>query len=232
MKTGNVELRELLRFYTKEYFEGMEDLINFRVEKTVSFLGDIKGERVLDVGCGTGKASKILRSVGAEVISLDIMMYAVRVCHEAGFDVMRGSAHELPFRECCFNGILLLDVIEHIPRSLLLNALREFYRVLIFSGKLAIHTMPNLFLEKLSILYGIINRRHWRRSGIQGGHVNTYTCWRLKDDLEYSGLKITFFEITPYPKRAPFSFVVSPISKRIKWLLGPDFWVCCEKITK
>jgi ubiquinone/menaquinone biosynthesis C-methylase UbiE len=226
---GKTKLRELSKIYNKEYFEGLEELYPFRIQMTVSLLGQIKGKRILDLGCGTGEGSEVLRCCGATVVSVDIAQFALSACHASKFEVVGGATHALPFQNECFDGVLFMDIIEHIPRNLVILTLQEIQRVIKNSGKIAIHTMPNVFLEKLSILYGLVNRKHWRRTGISGGHVNTYSCWRLKNDLETSGLIITFFNITPYPREAPFSFLVSPISLHLKWLLGNDIWVCCVK---
>jgi len=171
----------------------------------------------------------LLHTMGARVISIDIARYAVSASHDLSFGTLIGAAHKLPFYEEYFDGVLFMDLIEHLPKNYAISVLREIKRVTKPSGKIAIHTMPNLFLERLSMIYGFINRKHWRRPGIQGGHINTYTSWRLKNEVEAAGLEIISFDIGTYPKHAPFSAIVSPISSHFKWLLGNDFWISCIK---
>ena len=223
------KLSEQLEVYNESYFKGPRDLSFSRIQKTVSLLGKVDKKRILDLGCGTGEGSRLLQRMGASVISVDIARYAVSACNNLNLETLRGTVFNLPFREGCFDGILFMDVIEHLPKNHIISVLREIKRVTKLSGKIAIHTMPNLFLEKLSITYGLMDKRHWRRPGIQGGHINTYTSWRLKSEVELAGLKITSFDIGIYPKNAPFSTIVSPISAKFKWLLGNDFWVSCTK---
>ena len=229
MTNGRSRIADQFKIYNENYFKGNRDLSLLRIRRTVSLLGKVIGTRILDLGCGTGEGSRLLRSMGANVVSFDIARYAVSVCHDSGLEAVRGAAQKLPFREACFHGVLFMDVIEHLPKSKVISVLKEIKRVTKPSGKIAIHTMPNLFLEKLSIIYGLMNRKHWRRPGIQGGHINTYTSWRFKSEVEASGLEIISFDIGSYPSEAPFSPIVTPISSHFKWLLGNDFWIICIK---
>ena len=185
---------------------------------------------ILDLGCGTGEGSSALGSLGATVICVDIAKYAIHSCKNLGFDVVQAAGHALPFRVNSFDGTLIMDLLEHIPKNFAISTLKNVNMVTMTNGKVAIHTMPHLFLEKLSVLYGLINKKHWRRRGLQGGHINTYTPWRLKKDINLSGLRIIKFNIGSYPESAPFSKLVLPISKTLRKILGNDFWVCCIAI--
>ena len=218
---------DLLKIYNTIYFEGNRDLSLIRICKSIELLGEINKLMILDLGCGTGEGSSLLRQLGGTVICVDIAKYAVCSCKRLGFEVVQAAGHALPFKANSFDGSLIMDLLEHIPKNLAVTTLKNIKMVTKTNGKVAIHTMPHLFLEKLSILYGLINKKHWRRRGIEGGHINTYTPWRLKKEINLSGLRIVKFNIGPYPKSAPFSRLVSPISRHIKKIIGNDFWVCC-----
>jgi 2-polyprenyl-3-methyl-5-hydroxy-6-metoxy-1,4-benzoquinol methylase len=216
-----------LRFYNREYFEGDRDLSFNRIVETVNLLGNVQGKTVLDLGCGTGEGSELLREHGAEVVCADVARFGLKKCKKKKFMAVRAVAHALPFKQAAFNCLLLMDVIEHIPKNLVPLSLREVRRTTEPGGRIAIHTMPNLFLERFSMVYGVFNRKHWRRWGDAGGHINTYTSWRLENELRSSGLKIKHFRIGDYPREAPFSFLLSPLSRLVRTLLGNDFWVSC-----
>jgi len=220
-------LSEVSKFYDHDYFRGSRDISLSRIKRTVHLLGDVKGKLILDLGCGTGEGSLLLRSLGAKATCVDISKFAASACRDLNFNSVQSTTHFLPFREKSFDGALFMDVIEHIPKHLVVRTLLEIRRVTKPSGKIAIHTMPTLFLEKLSAVYGLINKRHWRRWGTQGGHVNTYTVWRLKRDLMLARLRITKFEIGPYPSNGPFSKILTPCGDRLRAFLGNDLWVCC-----
>jgi ubiquinone/menaquinone biosynthesis C-methylase UbiE len=216
-----------LDIYDKEYYDSDRQLSHLRLVNTISLLGNIQEKKILDLGCGTGEGSALLKESGAETVCVDISKYALLVCHRAGFPVVLAIAHCLPFRRDCFDGALLADLVEHIPHNLVIKVLSEINRIIKPKGRVAIHTMPNFLLEKLSMLYGLVNRKHWRRWGTQGGHVNTYTSWSLRKIIKLSGLEIHSFIIGNYPKGAPFSSIISPISVFFRGLLGNDFWVSC-----
>jgi SAM-dependent methyltransferase len=83
---------------------------------------------LLDVGCGTGVISRELQSVGTTV-SLDFSDLALTYCCRRGLSrCVKGDGTVLPLREEQFDGILGLDIFEHIEDDL--AAFRESFRVL------------------------------------------------------------------------------------------------------
>jgi SAM-dependent methyltransferase len=69
-------------------------------------LGLSKGQRVLDVGCGPGRHSTLLRSLGIDVVGLDL---SERFLLEAGSgDWVRGDARVLPFAGGVFDAVICL----------------------------------------------------------------------------------------------------------------------------
>jgi cyclopropane fatty-acyl-phospholipid synthase-like methyltransferase len=220
-------LSESLELYNSDYFNGDRDLSEIRIAETVRLLGNVEGKTILDLGCGTGEGSTLLKKLGANVVSTDISKIAASRCQNNRLDSILSATHSLPFANNSFDGVLFTDVIEHIPRPLVSQTLAEIKRITKTGGNIAIHTMPTVFLEKLSEFYGLINRQHWRRFGEQGGHINTYTVWKLKRDLGIAGLRISKLKIGDYPSSAPFSNVVTPCSRPFKVFIGNDLWVCC-----
>jgi SAM-dependent methyltransferase len=221
-------LSEISKPYDHDYFNGERDLSPIRIINTVRLLGNVKDKLILDLGCGTGEGSLLLRNLGARVICVDISKFAASACSDLNFASVLSTTHFLPFHEKTFDGVLFMDVIEHIPRNMVVQTLIEMKRVTKACGKIAIHTMPTLFLEKLSAVYGLINKQHWRRWGMQGGHVNTYTVWKLRKDLMLAGLDVSQFEIGTYPSSGPFSKVIIPCSHLLRPFLGNDLWVACS----
>ena len=71
--------------------------------------GTKPGERVLDLGCGTGRDSRYMAGVGYDVVSLDLSREALGICRQvapqaAHFQV--DIEHGLPFRDGSFKFIL------------------------------------------------------------------------------------------------------------------------------
>jgi SAM-dependent methyltransferase len=97
----------------------------------ISLAGLKRGDRVLDVGCGTGQLTAALaESVGGEnVAALDPAAAVVEVCRARvpAADVRVGSADALPFADAEFDAVFAQLVINLVDDPL--AAVREMARV-------------------------------------------------------------------------------------------------------
>ncbi len=104
-------------------------------------LGDLRGRRVLDVGCGTGRLAEALRSEArAKVWAIDSSAQMVDVARQklpADIGVRRGDAERLPFRDGWFDRVTMSLVLHLLNRS---DALSEARRVVQDDGRIAIIT--------------------------------------------------------------------------------------------
>lgn len=108
--------------------------------------GVTSGQRVLDVGCGTGHfASLLADTVGPTglVVGVDaspeMIDYASRKRGRAGTCVFQlGAAESLSFPSDNFDVVVSSLFIHHLPADLQLTALREMWRVLRPGGTLLI----------------------------------------------------------------------------------------------
>ncbi len=97
-----------------------------------------EGEKVLDIGGGTGKLAYALFCRGARVSLLDqsaamLKQAAKRLPRE---QVFRGEATALPFKDNYFDSVLMVDTLHHLPARR--KALGEAWRVLKEDGNLYI----------------------------------------------------------------------------------------------
>jgi 2-polyprenyl-6-hydroxyphenyl methylase/3-demethylubiquinone-9 3-methyltransferase len=99
-------------------------------------LGWLPGRRILDLGCGKGRFAAHLRGLGADVIGLDLSR-AMLGC-ASGIHRVRASARRLPFAGSSFDGVVAIEIIEHLSRRGLDEALAEVGRVLRPGAVLAI----------------------------------------------------------------------------------------------
>ena len=101
-----------------------------------------QGQRVLDLGCGTGYGTADLARVAASAVGVDLapeaIAYAVR--HFPGARFLECSASAVPFPPASFDLVTAFEVIEHLKdwRALLTEA----HRVLEPNGILIVST-PN-----------------------------------------------------------------------------------------
>jgi SAM-dependent methyltransferase len=112
----------------------------YPLEYAYSLLGDIRGKRVLDFGCGSGGNSLLLVRRGARVVGVDISEALIGVakarlrvnCSAGGAAFVVGSAHDLPIRSGCVDIVLGIAVLHHLDLD---ASGREVYRVLKPGGR-------------------------------------------------------------------------------------------------
>ena len=104
-------------------------------------LGDLRGRRVLDVGCGTGRlATALVEEARAKVWAIDASPEMVEVARRsvpAGTGVRQGAADQLPFRDAWFDCVTFSLVLHLVDRR---RALAEARRVVGADGRVVIST--------------------------------------------------------------------------------------------
>jgi len=123
-----------------DLYRGMPPWFNayyahFQQRAVVSLLrhcGPLTEMRVLDVGCGTGRWSRLLASIDAHPVGVDIGMGALRLA-TTQMDSGRFSAAALPhlgFADGVFDLVISVLVLQHIPRPQQQEAITALARVL------------------------------------------------------------------------------------------------------
>ena len=79
-----------------------------------------KDKLVLDVGCGSGRWTYAMASLGATVVAVDLTEAGVEITHQAtaNFDhvvALQGSVFQLPFRPESFDLVVSWGVLHHTP---------------------------------------------------------------------------------------------------------------------
>jgi SAM-dependent methyltransferase len=117
------------------------------------------GERVLDVGCGTGIAAAAAHAAGAEVVGLDgaAGMIAIARRQVPGVDFRVGDFNALPFEDSSFEAVISSHALLFADDPV--AALREWRRVCRPGGRLSL-SVPGPAGLTPSALYVEIYRRH------------------------------------------------------------------------
>ncbi|MGQ0534567.1 MAG: class I SAM-dependent methyltransferase, partial [Methanobacteriota archaeon] len=129
------------------YFTPLESFTTPPAARLVRFARVKSGQRVLDVGCGTGVVAITARRAGAKVVGLDLTPELLARAKEhsgvAGFEDItwrEGDAEELPFSDGEFDVVLSQFGHMFAPRPEV--AVKEMLRVLRPGGTLAFATWP------------------------------------------------------------------------------------------
>ncbi|MFF3500458.1 class I SAM-dependent methyltransferase [Streptomyces sp. NPDC003247] len=109
----------------------------------VAELGLRAGDRVLDAGCGTGRALTPLRAAvgdSGEVVGVDLTPAMLQAAVRAGRDrdgrLVLADVAALPLGSAAFDAVFAAGLVSHLPRPA--ENLRELARVVRTGGTLAL----------------------------------------------------------------------------------------------
>lgn len=246
--------------YTHDYFEtcchGHEEFhasrgkhLPLRLQIPLELAEVRAGMTVVDIGCGRGEIAYHCASAGAMVYGMDYAEEALgiadeMVCAVAAQEVrekirlLRANARQLPFEEATADRIFMLDVVEHLYPHELEEALQEAYRVLRPTGRLIVHTMPNLWYYRFGYpLYRAVQRlrgerlpanprARWDYSHV---HVNEQTPTTLHRALRAAGLETRVW----LQSTQQYEYEANPIVRAGMQALTriyPFRWIFCNDI--
>lgn len=142
--------KEPMDAYYKSWLTGY--FSRMRVKKVINELGDIKGKKVLDVGCEAGYVSIKLLKKGADVVPFDVCEPALEKFREnlksigrEDIKPFKAFAQKIPLKNESVDAVVCTEVIEHMPQ--LDKCIAEMSRVTKKGGK-AVITFPNEALRK------------------------------------------------------------------------------------
>lgn len=132
----------------------------YPLEYAYHLLGDIRGLRVVDFGCGSGANTLLLANRGAHVWAVDISEDLIRLGQRrlaangraGGAQFIVGSAHDLPFPDSSIDIVFGIAILHHLDLPLVS---REVHRVLRPGGR-AVFQEPVRNSRMLRLIRGLI----------------------------------------------------------------------------
>lgn len=186
-----------------EECRGTEEILH--IKEVSDVIRSLKPSLVLDAGCGEGWISFVVQREGYSVVACDLsesqLMRAKDLLKKskANLPLVLSSLTHLPFREECYDSIICLHVIEHIPNMKL--ALKECYRVLKRGGRLCLATpglLHGVIYDKM-LLKLPFSKFILRKLGLPldtsfgQPHVHLFSHNSFNSMLENSGFEVTRF---------------------------------------
>jgi 2-polyprenyl-3-methyl-5-hydroxy-6-metoxy-1,4-benzoquinol methylase len=162
------------------------------------------GEKVLDIGCGSGVISDVLRSFGASVIAVDgnpdAISYARRTFGKDGIEFRLGQVDEVTTERESIDRSYCLEVIEHLYLNQVESLFRNVRELTRPGGTLTL-TTPNY--------RGVWPAIEWTLDALKAvphldgdQHVTRFTAQSLRDLLERTGWRVdamtTFSTVAPW----------------------------------
>ena len=193
-----------------------------RCKIAANLLPHLKGDRMIDIGCGSGEAGLYFSNRFREVHGMDISSVAIRVAKQRGLLACQIDLNTQPlfYSDRFFDLVLCLDVIEHIfdPYHLLC----EIRRVLKPKG-IFVLSYPNIgFLSyRLHLLTGTFPATSGDTFPYDGGHLHYWTLSDMRRLLKQYGFSIFKIGVTG-----------RCISIKSLWpnLLARNPFLCTEKV--
>ena len=191
-------------FYSKGYYAGLAAEPRFR--KVLQIATKLEGERLLDIGCGDGSFTLLLKKAlkAEETIGIEISPEAIRALKEKGIKAYQLDIDEQPlsFDSDYFDVVYCGEIIEHLfnPDHLL----DEVHRIMKPGGKCII-TTPNLagWPNRFALLLGFqpfatsVSPEHEGTGKLilkgaegQWGHIRVFTMRALQELLQIHSYKI------------------------------------------
>ena len=122
---------EIKQFYETDYYgkAGYEIVVSAHLKGLAQKIGVKKGQKVLDVACGTGEWLTAVKDCGANPSGIDLSEKAIDICRHnlPEGDFIAGPAEQLPFSDNNFDIISCLGALEHFTDPD--KALQEMTRV-------------------------------------------------------------------------------------------------------
>jgi ubiquinone/menaquinone biosynthesis C-methylase UbiE len=200
-------------------------------ELVVEYLAPLQGKRVLEVACGRGGFSTVLRSRGATVCGADFSAAALSITSQkvgrdsAGFlktGLAQADAHHLPFADSAFDCVISCETIEHLTNPP--AALQEMARVCKAGGALYLTTPNYLNLMGLYLVYDAILKKDRHNAAAQPLD-HRWLFARVRRIVGRSGWEILKSDGTvhqvPVPGRNPVRLIFLERNRLLRRLLSP-----------
>ena len=151
------------------------------------------GGRILDVGSAAGLHTVMLIDFGFQAEGLEYSNEGIKIQNIRKIPVTQGDARNLPWTDSIFDGVICMDVLEHLDDDDL--ALREILRVLKPGGRFLISVPAYMSL--------------WSNHDAAVGHLRRYSNASIKelfrkeevDSYKIFNWNILLFSIIAFAKR-------------------------------
>lgn len=151
---GQFNLDKMRTFYEYDACKSGRELAYDRLGMVLKELrkhlgGEIKRQRILDVGVSDGYLIKRIRRMGVFAYGIDIAFSMLEIVtknilpEERPIFLIHGFVTQLPFADGSFDMITACEILEHLDENGLREALRELYRTLAPGGHLFVTTPYN-----------------------------------------------------------------------------------------
>ncbi len=187
-------------------------------------------DRVVDVGCGNGRAVFFKRSSCGELVGIDAGEHFAAEA-AASVDLTRGDIRRLPFASGSFDKAYSLDVMEHLTEDGVRAMLAETRRILRPGGLFFVYSHVMMSSRLASFQRGVNRLVHWldRRGWVdnqpersrKADHVNALESYpQLERILAETGFVIESIRYYNVVVKAVIEDLLLPLVEHNFWRRG------------
>lgn len=232
VNTTGLEVKR--RYYRERYNWGCPP--EERVLRCIELFKGLRGERLLDVGCGDGAVTLALKEAmnAKEAFAVEIAAEGIAAARRRGIEAVQLDIdqEDLPFEDGSFDAVYCGEIIEHVFDTD--HLLLEVTRVLKRRG-VCVLTTPNLagWANRLALLLGYqpyptaVSIRHEGAGKLllkgeegQWGHIRVFTLRALKELVRPCSLRIEAVRGCPVTVKEPHWLVpvIRPVDRMLaRW---------------
>jgi ubiquinone/menaquinone biosynthesis C-methylase UbiE len=121
--------QEVARHYDRWYETDIGRYISSLEERlTRELIGDVRGRRILDIGCGTGNHLKLFQSWGSQPVGVDSSLFMLQKAKSKGDPkLILANGEQLPLKNLVFDVTTLITTLEFCEKPI--RILQEAGRV-------------------------------------------------------------------------------------------------------
>ncbi len=174
-------------------------------------ISNVKNKTVLDIGCGGGRNAIPLAKMGAKVTGVDISTQMLNFAKNnakknkcsKNTNFIHSNAWEINLPSKSFDKILLLGILEHIPKEYRKKTIKEAQRLLKKGGELyiVINNKNSLFLKSV---------KKWKKPK---QNVSGYYSGLMNPDDILSYVKSLKFKLKSIQSNLHYSLLLHAIEK-------------------
>lgn len=196
-QTGGLDLYDIRKYIDEEYWEngvksgkssydGICSIVGIAesIGKQFTLALELRGKKLLDLGCASGQTVKAFRGQGVDACGIDLSDYAIEAgkkTFELEGIIWQGSIHDLSrWANDKFDFLYSNQVLEHLPEQYVPEFVQECFRVLKPGGTVWIGLVLSLSPDPEGIRtandidethINLHYRSWWNKHFLEGGFV-------------------------------------------------------------